>query len=485
MDGRGNVRAGWMSGQTESRTEGSQPVRLARLRAGLSVSLAIGAAVSATVAAVVAAQPGANSGAAGRNAAAAVSRRGYANLLGSVGIKPAGDAVAEAAAARARIGGTETAAAQQEGVTLPTGGVLLPAVGGAGAPTGPVVTASPSGAHLGPLGPLYTADLLVLAPRTLPAGTVAAIGKLPGVVADNVVDAARVEVNGGSVATLGVDPGSFREFAEQPTAASTTLWENVAAGDIVVSYLMGQQENLPLGGSVAVTGTRTENLPVGGFGTVGINGVDAVVSDSVARSLGMPAGNGLVVSAPQARLSDLMAEMKQVLPTGTAIAPLVAQAALPVAQPSTSGLAGGVGITAADGPGLTVSQTRAFLAAALSRVGMPYVWGGAGPDVFDCSGLVQWSMRQAGIVMPRVAAQQAETGPSIPGAQLQPGDLLFYHTDPTAPDYISHVAIYLGGGMMEQAPEPGMDVEVVPADFGSGFAGAVRVYPAVAAAVAG
>ena len=94
-------------------------------------------------------------------------------------------------------------------------------------------------------------------------------------------------------------------------------------------------------------------------------------------------------------------------------------------------------------------------------------------------------MRQAGVVMPRVAADQAQTGPQIPIADIQPGDLLFYHTDPTAPTYISHVAIYIGDGRMLQAPEPGEDVQVVPADFGAGFAGAVRVYPRVAAAVAG
>ena len=64
--------------------------------------------------------------------------------------------------------------------------------------------------------------------------------------------------------------------------------------------------------------------------------------------------------------------------------------------------------------------------------------------------------------MPRVAADQALTGPAIPLRQAAPGDLLFYHTDPTDPRYISHVAIYLGHGLMEQAPEPGMNVEVVP-----------------------
>ena len=125
-----------------------------------------------------------------------------------------------------------------------------------------------------------------------------------------------------------------------------------------------------------------------------------------------------------------------------------------------------------------------MLKAAMSRKGLPYVWGGAGPTSFDCSGLVQWSFAQAGIVMPRVAADQALSGPAVPVSQLTPGDLLFYHTDPTAPGYISHVAIYLGNGWMIQAPEPGMDVEVVPAAFGSEFAGAIRVSPAEAASVA-
>jgi cell wall-associated NlpC family hydrolase len=153
----------------------------------------------------------------------------------------------------------------------------------------------------------------------------------------------------------------------------------------------------------------------------------------------------------------------------------------------TSGAAGISGVSAQgiNGyPTLTTRQLTAFLNAALSRRGLPYVWGGDGPKVFDCSGLVQWSMRQAGIVMPRVAADQALTGPRVPLSKLAAGDLLFYHTDPSAPNYISHVAIYLGHGLMEQAPEPGMDVEVVPIALGPEFAGAVRVDPRIAAQVA-
>ena len=220
-----------------------------------------------------------------------------------------------------------------------------------------------------------------------------------------------------------------------------------------------------------------------GFGTVGIAGVDAVVSDAVARSLGIPADNAIVISAPHAELNPLMKQIQKLLPRGAAIAPLVAQTATSTAAPA-AGAAGASGLGTADGPGLSRAEVIAFLSAAESRLGLPYVWGGNGPSVFDCSGLVQWSFAQAGVVMPRVAADQARTGPQVPLTQLQPGDLLFYHTDPTAPGYISHVAIYIGDGEMLQAPQPGQDVEVVPASFGSGFAGAVQVYPRVAAAVA-
>lgn len=361
-------------------------------------------------------------------------------------------------------------------------GAYVPRLESAGAVPVANLTSSVHAA-VAPLHGLRSADLLVVGPHALPAGVIQAIRRLRGVADAQLLDAARLRLDGRLIAVLGVSPSRFRAYAAPPTARSTALWQNVADGGIAVSYLMGKQEKLPLGGSVEVTGARTERLAVGGFGTVGISGVDAVVSDQVARSLGMPAGNAIVISAPRAQLSALMRQIAVRLPKDTTVAALVAQAATR-GLPVSTGLAGGVGITAADGPGMTVSQTRVFLLAAESRVGLPYVWGGSGPKVFDCSGLVQWSMRQAGITMPRVAVDQAQTGPRIPLSELAPGDLLFYHTDPTAPAYISHVAIYLGSGMMEQAPEPGMDVQIVPAVFSGGFAGAVEVYPRVAAAVA-
>jgi peptidoglycan DL-endopeptidase CwlO len=317
----------------------------------------------------------------------------------------------------------------------------------------------------------------------LPAGLVKRVRHVAGVAAAVPVEAGRLKVNGVFTNVLGVSPVAFRPFAAGPTARSAALWENVAAGGMAVSYTMGHQDGLSLAKPVRVDGARSMKLPVAGFGTVGIGGVDAVVSGAVARRLGLPAGNAIVLSAPKARLDQLMAKLKKLAPAGTAVAPLVTQVIMGSVT-VTSGAAGAFGNTA-QGPGLSSPQIVRFLAAAESRIGLPYVWGGAGPDEFDCSGLVQWSMRQAGILMPRVAADQARTGPLIPVSALHPGDLLFYHTDPTAPKYISHVAIYLGNDEMLQAPQPGMNVEVVRADFGAGFAGAVRVYPRIAAAVAG
>ena len=230
----------------------------------------------------------------------------------------------------------------------------------------------------------------MIGPRTLPASAIRAIGRLRGVSAAEPVDAARIEVNGQYVAMLGVRPGSFRQYAAGPTARSNALWQAVADGDIAVSYDMGKQDNLPLGGSVQVSGTKSVKLTVGGYGTVGIAGVDAVVSDQVARSLGVPADNGLVISAPHAELSLLMRRVKKDLPRADSVTALVAQQGR-AGLATTLGSAGAYGVTG--GQGLTVAQTRAFLEAALSRVGMPYVWGAAGPRAFDCSGLVQWSMR--------------------------------------------------------------------------------------------
>lgn len=131
---------------------------------------------------------------------------------------------------------------------------------------------------------------------------------------------------------------------------------------------------------------------------------------------------------------------------------------------------------------MTTPQVRTALTAAIGKLGRPYVWGAEGPDSFDCSGLVQWAYAQAGIKVPRVTHQQFVSGPQIPLAQAQPGDLLFWRHDPTNPGYVSHVAIYWGDGKMLHAPRTGDVVKLVPVTTRN-FAGAVRISPGVAARV--
>jgi len=70
----------------------------------------------------------------------------------------------------------------------------------------------------------------------------------------------------------------------------------IADGGIAVSYTMGKLDKIPLGGSVVAAGRTARRLPVVAFGTLGIGGVNAVVSDATARALGAPAGNAIVVS---------------------------------------------------------------------------------------------------------------------------------------------------------------------------------------------
>ncbi len=108
------------------------------------------------------------------------------------------------------------------------------------------------------------------------------------------------------------------------------------------------------------------------------------------------------------------------------------------------------------------------LRAALTRRGDPYVWGAAGPTAFDCSGLVLWAYAQEGISLPHYTGDQWNMGVHVSRSQLQPGDLVFFFAD------ISHVGLYIGNGLMVDAPSFGQDVMVQPIDWGI-FVGAVRI----------
>jgi peptidoglycan DL-endopeptidase CwlO len=108
------------------------------------------------------------------------------------------------------------------------------------------------------------------------------------------------------------------------------------------------------------------------------------------------------------------------------------------------------------------------LRAALTRRGDPYVWGAAGPSAFDCSGLVLWAYAQVGISLPHFTGDQWNMGIHVSRSDLEPGDLVFFYPD------IGHVGLYIGNGLMVDAPNFGEVVQVEPVMWDV-YIGAVRI----------
>ena len=150
---------------------------------------------------------------------------------------------------------------------------------------------------------------------------------------------------------------------------------------------------------------------------------------------------------------------------GTYLIPATAPAGTPVTTAPTAAPAPGTG------------RGDALVQIALAQVGKPYVWGGNGPDGFDCSGLVVYAARKAlGLTMPRVAADQAFAGVHVDFANLTPGDLVFYAN--TYQPGISHVGIYIGDGRWATASDETTGVIVASLDepyWKSRYAGARRI----------
>jgi peptidoglycan DL-endopeptidase CwlO len=90
---------------------------------------------------------------------------------------------------------------------------------------------------------------------------------------------------------------------------------------------------------------------------------------------------------------------------------------------------------------------------AMSQLGTPYVWGGAAPGGFDCSGLVMWAYAQVGVSLPHSSYALYGMGVPVSKDQLEPGDLVFF-------DGLGHVGIYIGGGEFIHAPHTGDVVKI-------------------------
>jgi cell wall-associated NlpC family hydrolase len=144
--------------------------------------------------------------------------------------------------------------------------------------------------------------------------------------------------------------------------------------------------------------------------------------------------------------------------SGIALAPGIAQA-------NTSG-----GPAAVAAPAVAPNQAaQTVVDTALAQQGAPYAWGGAGPSSFDCSGLVQYAYKAAGVSMPHSSRTQSTMGTPVSRASLQPGDLVFFYSP------VSHVAIYIGNGQIVQASTYGQPVAVTNLDYMPGYNSARRI----------
>ena len=147
----------------------------------------------------------------------------------------------------------------------------------------------------------------------------------------------------------------------------------------------------------------------------------------------------------------------------------LASLTVPQQQAVTNHSIGGSGTTSATYTGTTSTQGGKAVAFAYAQLGKPYQWGATGPGSFDCSGLAQAAWAAAGVSIPRTTYAQWAALPHISTSALEPGDLLYF-------DGIGHVAVYVGGGYLIDAPQTGMDVQKVPLSgwYASTLVGAAR-----------
>jgi cell wall-associated NlpC family hydrolase len=114
-------------------------------------------------------------------------------------------------------------------------------------------------------------------------------------------------------------------------------------------------------------------------------------------------------------------------------------------------------------PAGTPAPIVAVITFALAQLGKPYVYGATGPNAYDCSGLVQAAYATVGVHLPRTTYQQVGIGtPVFSVAQLQSGDLLFIPGSDGTPQAPGHVGMYLGNGLLIQAPETGKSIMLSP-----------------------
>lgn len=249
-------------------------------------------------------------------------------------------------------------------------------------------------------------------------------------------------------------------------AVSPAFLQNNGFGDLFSN--LGQ-------GTFAQNQGNSWNQPtvMGGSMSQGMGMVDPFQQFSWGRS--NPLASMFSVKPGSSMATGTMPDIRAGQPAPTpGSSPATTPAAAPGATPPPAPAPGPVT------PTVTPTPSNNVLSYATQALGKPYVWGAEDPNSgFDCSGLVQWAYKQAGISLPRTAQQQFDATTRVAMKDLQVGDLVFFTgTDPSDPDTISHVGIYAGNGRMINAPTQGQAVQYMDLAntyWASHFAGGGRV----------
>jgi cell wall-associated NlpC family hydrolase len=252
----------------------------------------------------------------------------------------------------------------------------------------------------------------------------------------------------------------------QKTAGAIAEYNNIASGDIneavanlhtAENALNVQEAQLTTQQSQAQGAVNAENAAIA-------QNKAAIASQQSALSQ----ENGQIAVLVDQQRQQEAAQAAQA--TASKLAAANAASASTASTASTQSSSSSVARVAAIVAPPTASGGAGAVQAAESQKGVPYAWGAESPGVaFDCSGLTAWAWGQVGVGLPHYSGAQMGASAPVPVSDLQPGDLLFY-----GPGGSEHVAMYVGGGTMIEAPYTGAVVWETPLRLGDGFVGAGR-----------
>jgi gamma-D-glutamyl-L-lysine dipeptidyl-peptidase len=291
-----------------------------------------------------------------------------------------------------------------------------------------------------------------------------------------------------SVATLWASPSAPRAI-DRPALSNPVnmlAWSGVLStaarlgldGRIETQALLGEPVRvLARRGSWTRVAVLDQPTPLNRLGYPGWVPTDQLISSPTFG--GLLSGPIAVVTAPKAVLSGGARPLE--LSFGTRL-PVVSRSGTDVLVATPAGPTARLPASAVDvyssAAAIPPPVGQQLVSTARLFVGVRYLWGGTSAFGFDCSGFVNLIYRTHGIVIPRDADAQALAGRPVARQALQPGDLVFFATDPPSPA-VTHVAMYIGAGRIIESPDSASSVHILPlAAFGGEYVTARRYLPA-------